>query len=1101
MLVIGLVTNIIILPVNTVSASLKNVSINPEVQYQEFDGWGTCLAWWAGQVGGWSEKTKKELMDLIFGKNGLELNIVRYNIGGGENPDCPYNKIGLNGEKIPHMHFGRDMEGFSKGYDQNTNQIIWKWDADKNQREILKLTKQYNVDIYEAQSNSPPYWMTYTQCVSGNGGRDNLKPEYYGLFAEYLTEVVKHIYEEDGIKFQYLDPLNEPSASWWNAGGTQEGCHFDLESQAKIIEEVYNKARAKGLDIKIVGPDESIIDTCIQTVLYYKDNNILQYVDRINTHTYGGSKRYQLRDLVRSIGKKLWMSEFSTGYIADDHQKMAPALPLAWTILHDIKDMGASAWVIWQVVENEVENYYNYSNNKLWNPPGSWGLIHAAYHDMDLGNGIRFSKEQYWITKQYYVMAQFSKFIKKGYKIIDISESDSIAAYSDKDKKLVIVTLNEGDTKKYFNYDLSKFNLSNDSVLTVYRTSDDEALCKLEEIIINNDSFSYEIKENSVTTFVISNVRYEGQIGDKINDNVTGPPYFNYSNGWSYYDQQSGAYSNDVHYSNIKDAYVTLTFKGYSIFLYGAKAPDQGIIAVSVDNNPEEFIDCYHNSRQDGVLIYKNTNLQYGNHTLKIRITGNKNDNATNTYFTLDYTIIYNMPYYNNQIKPKITNVFSYNNRVRIIFESIDGATEYIVKYGEKPDKLNNIIRGIHDNVVDIYALRNSGRYYFAISAVINGYETATSNVVGINVTDKTDNTLLYYVDCGANTLLPGDVLGSRNSVIDQEYRYDPLTGYKWGYITDNGTWNNGENDRFRRIRQNDGGREGQGITYKFEVPAGMYRITLGFNDPWGNSARKQDVLINNKLVLQDYVPPPRNDVKIFDGIYVNDNTLSISILRSKGNNGQYENPIISWIRVEKIRQEIPDPPIILSIEKGSKQITVNIRESNGADFYKIYIGKDPNSFDKIIKVPNNTLNPTITGLSYDVDYYLTATAVNKYGESLKSNVVQVKLKREVAEPNLMYYANAGDSTPNSLETYGNVKEEYGYLQSVEDQNYGKDNVTGYYWGNIEEGTGTGTWDDSNINNPLLRPIRWKKNDDGTKGINYTFELPNGIYNVENWST
>lgn len=67
------------------------------------DGFGTSLCWWAGQVGTWSDAKRKEILDLVFGKDGLGLNIVRFNIGGGENPQC---KFGAG-----HMFEARNMPG------------------------------------------------------------------------------------------------------------------------------------------------------------------------------------------------------------------------------------------------------------------------------------------------------------------------------------------------------------------------------------------------------------------------------------------------------------------------------------------------------------------------------------------------------------------------------------------------------------------------------------------------------------------------------------------------------------------------------------------------------------------------------------------------------------------------------------------------------------------------------------------------------------------------------------------------------------------------------------------------------------------------------
>ena len=49
---------------------------------------------------------------------------------------------------------------------------------------------------------------------------------------------------------------------------------------------------------------------------------------------------------------------------------------------------------------------------------------------------------------------------------------------------------------------------------------------------------------------------------------------------------------------------------------------------------------------------------------------------------------------------------------------------------------------------------------------------------------DREDSSVVYFVDCGdynVNTVSEGDQLGTHNSVTDQVYGADPVTGYKWG--------------------------------------------------------------------------------------------------------------------------------------------------------------------------------------------------------------------------------------------------------------------------------------------------------------------------------
>ena len=170
------------------SQSSKNlVFIDPTTQYQEIEGWGTSLAWWANMVGGWDmpgrtgREARQELMDLIFDtEKGLGINIVRYNIGGGDNPE--------------HDHYRRiegDIPGFKKYPDSP-----YDWDADANQIWVLKQAQRIQGDdlIVEAFSNSPPWYMTVSGCNSGHtdASKDNLRPEYYDAFAEYLVDVTEY---------------------------------------------------------------------------------------------------------------------------------------------------------------------------------------------------------------------------------------------------------------------------------------------------------------------------------------------------------------------------------------------------------------------------------------------------------------------------------------------------------------------------------------------------------------------------------------------------------------------------------------------------------------------------------------------------------------------------------------------------------------------------------------------------------------------------------------------------------------------------------------------------------------------------------------------
>ncbi|MDZ7548860.1 glycoside hydrolase, partial [Clostridium perfringens] len=61
------------------------VYIDPKINYQTIEGWGTSLAWWANVLGNWKDQSKiDEVTKKLFSQSeGLGLNAVRYNIGAG----------------------------------------------------------------------------------------------------------------------------------------------------------------------------------------------------------------------------------------------------------------------------------------------------------------------------------------------------------------------------------------------------------------------------------------------------------------------------------------------------------------------------------------------------------------------------------------------------------------------------------------------------------------------------------------------------------------------------------------------------------------------------------------------------------------------------------------------------------------------------------------------------------------------------------------------------------------------------------------------------------------------------------------------------------
>jgi|GEM_PF-582880 len=478
------------IPPHTEAASItKTIALNPEKMKKHWDGWGTALAWFGNVTGGWEDvQAKESLVDALYSEDGLNYNIARYNIGGGDDPN-----------HTPYMRQGGAVPGFSTGFDETGNIIFnFNENPDANQRWWLleareRLEERNSRLIAEAFSNSAPYYMTHSGYTSGhtNATETNLKDEHFTDFANYLAEVVQYYKEEHDLVFDTLSPINEPNTNYWRAGGRQEGSHWSPSKQSWIIWEASQALERYGLrdEVRISAMEESVIDTFLTNWSQYTDDT-KSVIDQMNVHAYGGNKRVEVRQLAEQENKKLWMSEVDLGPsgVAHDHNSITPALALADQIMVDIKWFEPQAWVLWQAIESEKNMLPDQENM-------NWGLIHAD-----------FDTEQWYYTKKYYAMAQFSKFIPEGSRFFenDDNEGRTLTAYSPEKGEVVIVYRNPDSSAVQLDFDISKFaGLGSD--VDVYTTSQNKNL-QHSTATATEDKLTAEVEARSITTFIIKDV-------------------------------------------------------------------------------------------------------------------------------------------------------------------------------------------------------------------------------------------------------------------------------------------------------------------------------------------------------------------------------------------------------------------------------------------------------------------------------------------------------------------------------------------------------------------------------------------------------------------
>jgi galactan endo-1,6-beta-galactosidase len=227
-----------------------------------------------------------------------------------------------------------------------------------------------------------------------------------------------------------VEPYNEPSAGWWQADGTQEGCHVSAGIQQQVLGYLRTELDARGLPgVAVAASDENSYDAATATWTGFAAATRAK-VGRVNVHGYqtgdSGAARRGLYAAVRGAGKKLWQTEYGEGF--------AHGLYLAYNLSADLRHLHPTAWCYWQPVD-----------------ASTWGLVKATYTDPTTATGTLGD-----VANKYFVLAQYTRHIRPGMRILDSGDQATVAGYDPAARRLVLVTV-RGDSPQQVTYDLSRF--------------------------------------------------------------------------------------------------------------------------------------------------------------------------------------------------------------------------------------------------------------------------------------------------------------------------------------------------------------------------------------------------------------------------------------------------------------------------------------------------------------------------------------------------------------------------------------------------------------------------------------------------------------------
>jgi len=371
------------IPSTLLQLEIHTIKMQPSKKYQTLESFGTSAAWWAQHID--SEEMADEIARALYCKEtGLGLDAYRYNVGGGDYED-PESRI----SEWDVTQRRRTQSFYIKNPD--TGEFEYDFTRDENARRVLDKAIAYGASQVVLFCNSPHFSMTRSGHASGGlGGVTNLAPENYQAFVDYLLTVADWFVAQ-GYPVTGISPMNEPQWGWGDGWVGQEGCHYEPEEVAALMELFAAAMKERGSPYALLGPESGDMSEAhtAYTDAYLQNETINEFCDTFAGHSYWMDnniwKKWQSGRRFKKLypDKKFEMSEWcELPMHIEDTMSIDSGLYKANIIVQDLTLLNAVSWQSWVAVNGD-------------------GV-------MDIRNGELVYYNRYWAFKQ------FTSFIKPG---------------------------------------------------------------------------------------------------------------------------------------------------------------------------------------------------------------------------------------------------------------------------------------------------------------------------------------------------------------------------------------------------------------------------------------------------------------------------------------------------------------------------------------------------------------------------------------------------------------------------------------------------------------------------------------------------------------
>ncbi|OCT11558.1 hypothetical protein A8709_05205 [Paenibacillus pectinilyticus] len=386
-------------------ANATTININPSKEYQTMTGMGSSMEESTiFNMAKMSDAKQNELLTkLASTTDGIGMSMSRLTIGTADFTSREF-------YTYDDMPAGQT--------DPNLTHFSIQKDIDYNIIPVLKKMIAIKPDMkFFASPWSPPAWMKTNDSLI----RGSVKDEYLPILADYYVKYLQ-AYKAQGINISAMTLQNEPLFE-----GAYPSTRMPWQQEAALVKLMHQKLAEANLDVKIWIFDHNFSDGMSYPAPMLSDPVVREDVDGTAFHDYGGdpSMMSQIHDLYPN--ENIYLTERAvwgtTGAdrIAQYFRNWAKSYN-SWVIMLD-SDIATHQW------------------------PGTPDPTMVI---KDSG-----ARDQYWLTPEYYMLGNFSKFVRPDYIRIDsdYGSKDNVTnvSFMSPDKQTIVsVVINQTNTTQTF---------------------------------------------------------------------------------------------------------------------------------------------------------------------------------------------------------------------------------------------------------------------------------------------------------------------------------------------------------------------------------------------------------------------------------------------------------------------------------------------------------------------------------------------------------------------------------------------------------------------------------------------------------------------------